>query len=92
VTETEVATVTVSTDGLLDLLAMSASVTLIEDAVQNLSNIPLGDDDVAALRLLPEQPRMQITARLIELAEVLREVLRELDGQLLGLTAGQQDS
>lgn len=81
--------VVVTEDQLADLLAFGAEFTLIEDAVQNLELITLGDDEVAAFLLMPATFRMKMTARLVELAEVMREALRELDGRVLQLTNGQ---
>lgn len=82
--------VVVTEDQLADLLAFAAEFSLIEDAVQNLELITLGDDEVAAFLLMPATFRMRMTARLVELAEVMREALRELDGRVLQLTNGQE--
>jgi hypothetical protein len=89
VTEAAVETTQLTVEQVHHLLGMSATVTLIEDAIQNLEAVPLEDEDLAALRLLDDDSRMRITARMLELAEVLREILRNLDGQLLVLTAEQ---
>lgn len=83
--------VVITDDQLADLLAFGAEFTLIEDAVQNLELITLGDDEVAAFLLMPATFRMQMTARLVELAESMRESLRELDGRVLQLTNRQAD-
>lgn len=69
------------------LAGLGASVTLIEDATQTLAAVELDDDDVAALRVMPAVYQQRITMRLLELAEVLREVLQNLDLRLLELTA-----
>ena len=83
----ETAQLSVTFDQAMALISLGGAFTLIEDAIQNLDSMQLDDDEIACLRLMPEDYRMKVTARLLELVESLRESLRELDGRAIELTA-----
>jgi hypothetical protein len=82
---------TVTEEQIIDLLSLSATFTIVEDAVQNLAQMTFDDEEIAVFDVLPETLRMKITLRLVDLAEQLREILRELDGRVLQLTAERQE-
>lgn len=79
----------VDQEALLNVLSMGGTFTLIEDAVQNLESVQFDDDEIEALLSLPEEIRLRCIARLVELVDLGREALRDLDGRLLqlGVTA-----
>lgn len=70
---------------LTNLLAMSATFTLVEDAAQSLDEVGFDDDEVAVLIGLPEELRLHLTARLAHMTESVRESLRDLDAVVLRL-------
>lgn len=76
---------TITSDQLADLLSFSAVFTVIEDATQNLSDVEFSDDEVGSFDLMPEDFRLRCVARLLELAEMMRDALRDLDGRILQL-------
>lgn len=80
---------TITEDQAIAIAALGGVVTLIEDAVQNLEDMRLEDDEVEALVCMPLDWRVGVTGRLMQLAESLRESLRELDGRVLQLTSGR---
>lgn len=73
----------------VELLALGTVITLIEDGAQNLEAGEFDDTEIELLLVLKDDVRMTLTARLIELAESVRESLRTLDGRVLQLTSGQ---
>lgn len=73
----------------VELLALGTVITLIEDGTQNLEAGEFDDEEIVMLLSLKDDVRMTLIARLIELAESVRESLRTLDGRLLQLTSGQ---
>lgn len=73
-------------EDVVNLMSLAATFTVTEDAIQNLESVPFDDVEIDALALLDEDHRMRLIARLVEIAETLREVSRELDGRVLQLT------
>lgn len=71
---------------LTDIMSTSATYSLIEDAVQNLDQVRLDDAELRILLNLPRDIRMKLAGRLIELTELAREALRDLDGRVFQLT------
>lgn len=78
---------TVSQDDVVNLMSFAATFTLMEDAIQNLIDVPFDDVEIATLDKLEPAHRMRLTARLAELSDEMREALRELDGRVLQLSA-----
>lgn len=72
-------------EDVVNLMSLAATFTVHEDAIQNLESAPFDDVELDALALLDEDHRMRLVARLVEIAEVLREASRELDGRVLQL-------
>lgn len=81
--------VPVTPDQLANLASLAGTVTLIEDAAQTLDDMVLEDQQVDAFEIMPTEWRIRIVARLAEMAELIREALRELDGRVFQLTAGE---
>lgn len=71
------------------LLSIGTTFAIQEDAIQNLNQCPWTDEEIAVLLTTTDEVRMRTTARLVELSELLRNSLRELDGRVLQLTDGQ---
>jgi hypothetical protein len=79
---------TVKDLGLVDLatlLSLSATFTVAEDAIENWSEVEFDDAEINMIAELPTETRLHITARLVHLAELARESLRQLDGRVLQL-------
>lgn len=77
---------TITEDQARAIASLGGTFSLIEDAIQNLAEMELEDDEVDALLCMPTDWRIGVTGRLIELTESLRESLRELDGRVFQLT------
>lgn len=74
------------------LLALGTAIACAETAVTEFSAAPFDQDDIDLLLQLPLVLRTKIASRLVELVDQLREDLRNLDGALLAVMAGQRDT
>lgn len=68
-----------------DLLSVGATFTLIEHAGELLKDVEWADEEIAVIQQLPLEVRLQLSTRLTEVADMIREHLYELDGRILQL-------
>lgn len=88
--EAEVTVVTVTAaerDELL--LSIGTTFAVQEQAMVDFASCPWTDEEIAVLHTLPAVIRMETAARLIELSDLVREAIRQLDGRILQLTDQQ---
>lgn len=78
----------VDSDTLMALINIGAAFACAQIAADIMEKGALDDDEAAGLALLPDDMRMQIVARFIDAADVIREGARDLDGHLLAHTIG----
>lgn len=68
------------------LASFSAGYSIFESAVQDIEDNILDLEELAALNYFAPERKMRLVARYIELAETLRESLREVDANVLLMT------
>jgi hypothetical protein len=70
-------------------MALSTAITAAETAATELDEAPFDAEDTEVLTGLPEDLRLPILARLVSVAETLREGLRSVDAAILVASGGQ---
>jgi len=74
---------------ILDYLALAAAIGSAETAATELDEAPLDEADARVLAELPDELRLPVLARLVGVADGIREGLRQLDAAILVASGGQ---
>lgn len=68
-----------------DVLSVGATFTIIEQAGEQLGEVHFADEEIKALQAFPSDLRLELTLRLAEVADLIREALMDLEGRIMQL-------
>lgn len=82
-----------SGEELTDVLSTAATMTALELGAEMLYEVRgFADQEIAVIFGFPPELRLRLLARLVEVSEIIRDVLEELDGRIMQLRIGTEVS